>query len=158
MRTCRRSKKVPRLRRAPGLKGRPSPLPLSHPGERFPALRLRSIMLAVTTEQRHFARRLRRQATGPEDILWSLLRNRRLAGLKFRRQVPLLGYTLDFVCIDCRLIVEVDGRQHGWEAGYDAERTAEIERFGFTVIRFRNAEIIDDRDAVLAAIRKAAGG
>jgi len=112
----------------------------------------------MTSEQRHFARRLRRQATEPEDILWSLLRNRRLDGLKFRRQVPLLGYTLDFVCIDRRLIVEVDGRQHGWKADYDAERTAEIERFGFTVIRFRNAEIIDDRDAVLAAIRAAAGG
>jgi very-short-patch-repair endonuclease len=94
----------------------------------------------------------------PEDILWSLLRNRRLYGLKFRRQVPLFGYTVDFVCIDRRLIVEVDGHQHGWEAAYDAERTAEIERHGFTLMRFGNAEIIDDRDAVLAAIRAAAGG
>ncbi len=112
----------------------------------------------MTSEQRHFARRLRRQATEPEDILWSLLRNRRLDALKFRRQVPLLGYTVDFVCIDCRLIIEIDGRQHGWDAEYDAARSAEIERFGFTVIRFGNAEIIDDRDAVLAAIRAAAGG
>ncbi len=59
----------------------------------------------MTSEQRQFARRLRRQATEPEDILWSLLRDRRLDGLKFRRQL-LLGYTVDFVCIDRRLIVE----------------------------------------------------
>jgi hypothetical protein len=64
----------------------------------------------------------------------------------------------DFFCIDHRLIVEIDGRQHGREADCDAKRTAEIERFGLTVIRFGNAEIINDRNAVLAAIRKAAGG
>ena len=51
----------------------------------------------MTTEQRQFARKLRQRATDPEDILWSLLRNRRLDGLKFRRQVPLLGYTVDFI-------------------------------------------------------------
>jgi very-short-patch-repair endonuclease len=109
----------------------------------------------MTTEQRQFARKLRRRETEAEDVLWSLLRNRRLNGLKFRRQVPLLGYTVDFLCIQRRLIVELDGRQHGWEADYDAERTAEIERHGFTVIRFRNAEVVGDRDAVIAAIRNA---
>ena len=113
---------------------------------------------AMTTEHRHFARKLRRHSTEPEDILWSLLRNRQLDGLKFRRQVPLLGYTVDFLCIDRKLIIELDGRQHGWEVDYDAERTAEIERHGFIVIRFRNADVIGDRDAVLAMIRKAARG
>ena len=112
----------------------------------------------MTTEHRHFARKLRRHSTEPEDILWSLLRNRQLDGLKFRRQVPLLGYTVDFLCIDRKLIIELDGRQHGWEVDYDAERTAEIERHGFIVIRFRNADVIGDRDAVLAMIRKAARG
>jgi len=109
----------------------------------------------MTTEQRSFARRLRRQATEPEDILWALLRNRRLDGLRFRRQVPLLTYTVDFLCIDRKLIVEIDGRQHGWERDYDAARTQEIERFGFTVLRFSNAQVLDDRDAVVAAIRQA---
>jgi len=112
----------------------------------------------MTTEQRQFARKLRGHATKPEDILWSLLRNRQLNGLKFRRQVPLLSYTVDFICIDRKLIVEIDGRQHRWEADYDAARTAEIEQHGFKVIRFSNAEVVDDRDAVIAAIRKAIGG
>ena len=112
----------------------------------------------MTTEQRQFARQLRRQATKPEDALWSLLRNRQLDGLKFRRQAPLLGYTVDFICIDRKLIVEIDGRQHRWEADYDAARTGEIERHGFKVIRFSNAEVVDDSDAVIAAIRGAIGG
>ena len=106
----------------------------------------------MTTEQRSFARRLRRQATEPEDIIWELLRNRRLGGLKFRRQVPLLGYTVDFLCIDRKLIVEIDGRQHDWEREYDAARTVEIERHGFTVLRFSNAQVLNDRDGVMAAI------
>ncbi len=117
---------------------------------------IRISMITVTTEQRQFARKLRRRSTEAEDILWSLLRNRGLDGLKFRRQVPLLGYTVDFLCIDRKLIIELDGRQHGWEADYDTERTAEIERHGLTVIRFRNADVIIDRDAVIAAIRTAA--
>ncbi|QEL23933.1 DUF559 domain-containing protein [Bosea sp. F3-2] len=112
----------------------------------------------MTSERRQFARDLRRYSTEAESVLWSLLRDRRLDGLKFRRQVPLLGYTVDFVCIERRLIVEVDGRQHAWETEYDAVRTAEIERHGFTVIRFRNDEIIDNRDAVTAVIRQAVAG
>ncbi|MDX3809556.1 endonuclease domain-containing protein [Bosea thiooxidans] len=109
----------------------------------------------MTTEQRQFARKLRQQSTKPEDILWSLLRNRQLDGLKFRRQVPLLGYTVDFICIDRKLIIEIDGRQHCWEAGYDAARTREIEGHGFRVIRFGNTDLLWDRDAVIAAIRQA---
>jgi very-short-patch-repair endonuclease len=109
----------------------------------------------MTTEQRSFARRLRRQATEPEDIVWELLRNRRLDGRRFRRQVPLLAYTVDFLCVDRKLIVEIDGRQHGWEREYDAARTEEIERYGFAVLRFSNAQVLDDRDAVVAAIRRA---
>jgi len=111
----------------------------------------------MTTEQRCFARHLRAQSTKPEDILWSLLRNRQLDGLKFRRQVPLLGYTVDFICVDRKLIVEIDGHQHRWEANYDAARTAEIERHGFKVMRFGNAEVVDDRDRVIATIRGVIG-
>ena len=84
------------------------------------------------------------------------MRNRRLDGLKFRRQVPLLSYTIDFVCLERRLIVELDGRQHGWEAEYDAARTQEIEAFGFTVIRFSNELVLNNRDLVIERIREAA--
>ncbi|HEV2512450.1 endonuclease domain-containing protein [Bosea sp. (in: a-proteobacteria)] len=109
----------------------------------------------MTTEQRSFARRLRRRATPAEQVVWELLRNRRLDGLRFRRQVPLLGYTVDFICIERRLIVELDGAQHDHEQDYDAARTQEIERYGFTVLRFTNRQVLDDRDAVVAAIRAA---
>lgn len=110
----------------------------------------------MTTEQRIFARKLRVTQTKPEDVLWDILRNRRLDGLKFRRQVPLLSYTVDFVCLDRRLIVELDWRQHGWEVEYDAIRTQEIEAFGFTVIRFGNDLVLNDRDLVVERIREAA--
>ena len=106
----------------------------------------------MATERRQFARQLRRRSTEPEEILWSLLRNRQFDGVKFRRQVPLLGYIVDFICTDRKLVIEIDGRQHRWEADYDAARTEEIERHGFKVIRFNNVQVIGDRDGVIAAI------
>ncbi len=111
----------------------------------------------MASEQQDFARQLRRQSTKPEDILWELVRNRRLEGLKFRRQAPLLAYTVDFLCFERKLIVEIDGRQHAADRDYDAARTAEIERHGFVLIRFRNEEVLGDRDHVVARIRAAAG-
>jgi very-short-patch-repair endonuclease len=111
----------------------------------------------MATERQDFARKLRRHSTKPEDILWDLLRAGRLDGLKFRRQVPLLAYTVDFLCFQRKLIIELDGRQHDGEREYDAARTQEIERHGFVVIRFRNDLVLNDRDAVIAAIREAAG-
>jgi very-short-patch-repair endonuclease len=109
----------------------------------------------MTTEHRRFARGLRTRQTKPEDILWDVLRGRRLDGLKFRRQVPLLSYTVDFVCSDRKLIVELDGRQHGWEASYDEIRTREIEQYGFKLIRFSNGQVLNDLDFVIGHIRDA---
>jgi very-short-patch-repair endonuclease len=111
----------------------------------------------MATERQNFARKLRRQSTTPEDILWNLLRAHRLDGLKFQRQAPLLGYTVDFLCFQRKLVIEFDGAQHDVERDYDATRKQEIERHGFMVIRFRNEMVLNDRDAVLAAIREAAG-
>jgi very-short-patch-repair endonuclease len=111
----------------------------------------------MATERQDFARKLRRQSTKPEDILWDLLRARRLDGLKFQRQVPLLGYTVDFLCFQRKLVVELDGAQHDAERDYDAARTLEIERHGFIVVRFGNDLVLNDRDAVIALIREAAG-
>ena len=110
----------------------------------------------MTTEQRHFGRHLRRHATAAADKLWQALRGRRLAGLKWRRQVPLLGYTVDFVCVPAKLIVEVDGTQHTINAEYDHRRTEELERMGFTVLRFTNEEVVGDLDRVLERIAAAA--
>ncbi|PTM41260.1 DUF559 domain-containing protein [Bosea sp. 124] len=111
----------------------------------------------MATERQDFARKLRKQSTKSEDILWSLLRAHRLDGLKFQRQAPLLSYTVDFLCFQHKLVIELDGRQHEAEQDYDAARTQEIERHGFMVIRFRNDLVLNDRDAVIARIREAAG-
>jgi len=107
-------------------------------------------------EPRQFARNLRKTPTSAEDVLWQVLRGRRFQGLKFRRQVPFLNYTVDFLCVERKLIVEIDGKQHEWYAEYDARRTEEIERQGFAIIRFTNGEVMNDLESVLQIIAKAA--
>lgn len=85
------------------------------------------------------ARALRRNAPDTERLLWRLLRDRRLEGLKFRRQVPLGPYVLDFVCLRHRLVIEADGPFHDPER--DAVRDAWLDSKGFRVLRFPNTEI-----------------
>ncbi|PPJ46826.1 endonuclease domain-containing protein [Rhizobium sp. KAs_5_22] len=97
------------------------------------------------------ARDMRADGTRPEDILWQMLKDRRLEGFKFRRQVPLKGYILDFVCFEARLIVEVDGWQHA-ESPTDAVRDATFRAEGFRILRFWNDEVTDSPDAVCRAI------
>jgi very-short-patch-repair endonuclease len=104
-------------------------------------------------ERRQFARDLRRSPTPAEQILWKALRGGRLQGAKFRRQVPFDRYVIDFSCYLAKLVVELDGRQHEWFADYDAGRTEVLERMGVRVIRFANAEVCNDLDALLAQIR-----
>jgi very-short-patch-repair endonuclease len=110
----------------------------------------------LTTEQRRFGRHLRRHATTAEEKLWQALRGRRLAGLKWRRQAPLLAYTVDFLCVSAKLIVELDGAHHAIEAEYDARRAEELERMGFQVIRFSNEDVLADIERVLERISAAA--
>ncbi len=110
----------------------------------------------MTREPRQFARDLRKTPTSAEDTLWQALRARRFQNLKFRRQVPLLNYTVDFLCLERRLIVELDGKQHQWFSEYDKRRTEEIERHGFTSLRFTNHDALNDLDLVLAKISDAA--
>jgi very-short-patch-repair endonuclease len=98
------------------------------------------------------ARKLRRDQTEAEMKLWFRLRNRRLGGLKFRRQVPVAGFIADFLCQDARLIVEVDGGQHGEQVTSDAERTEILKNRGFEVLRFWNNEVLNDIEAVLECI------
>ncbi len=93
---------------------------------------------------------MRREPTFNERILWNLLRNRRLDDLKFRRQVPIGPYIVDFVCFGARLIVEADGPFHDTEA--DAVRDGWLKRAGFVVLRFPNSQISQEPEAVLADI------
>ena len=101
------------------------------------------------------ARSLRSRMTDAERILWYHLRARRLAGFKFRRQLVIEPYIVDFACIEAKLIVEADGGQHGEQENADAERTAFLNRSGYRVLRFWNHEILTDTDAVLERIHSA---
>jgi len=83
-----------------------------------------------------------------EQALWNLLRGRQIYGLKFRRQHPFGDYILDFVCLENKLVIEVDGGQHGQQAGYDESRTQELQAAGFHVLRFWNNEILKEIEAV----------
>jgi very-short-patch-repair endonuclease len=107
----------------------------------------------LPSERRQFARALRKHPTRAEDILSTQLRGSRFDGAKFRRQVPIDQYVVDFYCHAAKLVVELDGKQHEWFADYDSGRTEILERLGIRVIRFTNDEVCNDLDAVLARIR-----
>jgi very-short-patch-repair endonuclease len=86
--------------------------------------------------------------------MWSRLRNRRLAGLKFRRQHPWPPYVLDFYCAELRLVIELDGGQHYDNRGLEKDRlrTACLQRHGLEVLRFSNLDVLQNLDGVLREI------
>lgn len=99
-------------------------------------------------QKRDAARQLRRDSTDVERTMWRLLRDRRLGGAKFRRQVPIGPYVADFACVQHRLIVELDGGQHA-ENRSDARRDVLLAAQGWRVVRFWNNDLIENRDGVL---------
>ena len=100
------------------------------------------------------AKDLRREMTPAEARLWYHLRAKRFDGVKFIRQNPRAGAIVDFVARSRKLIIEVDGDTHAGDEAIakDAERTARLERQGYQVIRFSNADVMGNMEAVLAAI------
>src|SRR5580765_7342797 len=98
------------------------------------------------------ARRVRRDQTDAERALWFRLRDRRLAGLKFRRQMPIASYVVDFCCESARLIIELDGGQHATSQEEDAKRTAALEAQGYLVLRFWNDDVLKNTDGVVESI------
>ena len=102
------------------------------------------------------ARVLRSSSTDAERLLWSKLRDRRLAGHKFRRQHPVGSFFADFACIECLLIVELDGGRHYEDEAQrrDATRTVVLKEHGFEVLRFSNREVLGETDSVLQVIRE----
>ena len=111
----------------------------------------------VAPHQTAKARRLRRDSTIPERILWGELRNRKLFGLRFRRQYPIGPFIADFYCTQAQLVVEVDGMSHSGRADADRRRTEFIQRHGLHVLRVTNDDVLDDLDAVLMMIACEAG-
>ena len=100
---------------------------------------------------RGFARSMRTDATKAEHVLWQAVRGKQLEGLKFKRQVPIGGHIVDFVCFEERLIVELDGAQHS-ESSTDPLRDRFFEGQGFRTIRFWNHEVEQDIDGVCQTI------
>ena len=101
------------------------------------------------------ARRLRQESTDAEKALWQLLRRHQLAGYKFRRQVPAGRYIVDFMCLNPKLVIELDGGQHQAQSAADAARTRWLEQRGFRVIRFWNNQALEETEAVTEAILNA---
>ncbi len=100
---------------------------------------------------RQHAKALRKQSTNSEKHLWYYLRANRL-GFKFKRQVPIGAYIVDFVCLEKRLIVELDGGQHLDNQSYDMSRTAWLNAHGFKVLRFWNNEVLQQTESVIEVI------
>ena len=108
---------------------------------------------AMKTHLLH-ARALRRNMTPQERKLWFLLRDRRFAGYKFRRQLPLGRFVVDFACWQAKLVIELDGGQHSENVDYDELRTLWLARHGWRVVRFWNNDL-DNVEGVLMAITAA---
>jgi very-short-patch-repair endonuclease len=101
------------------------------------------------------AKNLRNNPTEVEHALWQHLRLRQLGGYKFRRQQPLGHYIVDFVCLEKRLIIDVDGGQHSSQCAYDEQRSIWLESQGFRVLRFWDNEVMQDIEAVKGVIWRA---
>ena len=100
------------------------------------------------------AKNLRKNSTDAERRLWYNIRAKQLDGYKFRRQQPLGNYVVDFVCLEKRLKIELDGGQHAIDNKKDIERDNWLKKEGFNVLRFWNNDVLDNHDGVLSEIRK----
>ena len=99
------------------------------------------------------AKALRSKQTEAEQRLWYHLRAHRFMGLKFKRQKPMGRYIVDFVCLEHRLIIELDGGQHADQLVYDRHRDAWLRSQGYTVLRFWNNDVMQQLESVLEQIR-----
>ena len=98
------------------------------------------------------SRILRNNSTDAERHLWRHLRRRQLSGQRFRRQVAIGRYIADFVCLEAKLVIELDGSQHQQRNLYDERRSRELEAHGFRIIRFWDNQVFQETDAVLEMI------
>jgi very-short-patch-repair endonuclease len=109
----------------------------------------------MTERLTSFAKTLRKNTTQVESVLWDRLRGRQLEGIKFRRQQPVGRFIVDFVSLERRVLVELDGGQHVENTSKDRERDTELTARGFTVLRFWNNEVSENLEGVLEVIRDA---
>ena len=123
----------------------PSPLPVEG------GARARERVGGRGGELRQYAKSMRSNPTDAESRLWTILRGKRLATHKFKRQVPIDDYIVDFVNFGARLIVEADGSQH-LDSRYDTKRDAYLRDQGFRILRFWNSDILKNSNGVATAI------
>lgn len=105
-----------------------------------------------TKKLRAFSKQLRTKSTEAESALWYHLRHRRFCGIKFLRQKIIAGYIVDFVSLEVRLIIELDGSQHALQQDYDNCRSEKLQALGFQIIRFWNDDVLRNQDMVLETI------
>jgi very-short-patch-repair endonuclease len=103
----------------------------------------------------NLAKALRKRSTDAERLLWNQLRARQMGGLKFRRQEPIGGHIVDFVCYDRKLVIELDGAGHASQRGDDRARDSWLQGQGFRVIRVLDNEILVNTQGVLDVIEGA---
>jgi len=101
----------------------------------------------------NLSRNLRKRQTDAENLLWRHLRGKQLHGLRFRRQQPIGRYIADFVCLEKRLILEIDGGQHAIEKEKDEERSDWLITEGYSILRFWNNDVLTNLEGVLETIR-----
>jgi very-short-patch-repair endonuclease len=109
------------------------------------------------TQVKSAARELRQPQTAAEQNLWERVRDRKLGGLKFRRQHPIGRFIADFYCAACSLVIELDGESHAGQAEHDAGRTEWLQQHGYRVLRFANHDIEHGITGVLETILRECG-
>jgi len=112
----------------------------------------KSMYYGAKPETFEAARILRGKTTHHEKLLWERLKLKQICGVRFRRQHPIDFFIADFYCHEARLVVEIDGEIHDQQKEYDDGRSAEMERYFIKVIRFKNSEIENNIDLVVARI------
>ena len=103
---------------------------------------------------KNHVRELRQNSTDAERRLWNFLRAKRLKGYKFRRQHLIHPFIVDFICLEKRVIIELDGGQHAEKSPYDEKRALFLESKGYTVLRFWNNEVFKETEVVLGEISR----
>ena len=110
---------------------------------------------AIYDEIKQRARVMRRNPTPAEDMLWKRIRRKQVGGFRFRRQFAIERFIVDFYCFEARLVLEIDGAIHDepGHAEYDNQRQQYLEALGMRVLRFTNAQVTNDAEAVVEFIR-----
>lgn len=112
---------------------------------------MRNKIIPYNPELKEYARKLRRNSTLSETLLWNKIKNNAL-GVQFHRQVPLLSYIVDFYCHELLLAIEIDGNSHDFKYEYDFNRQGELENYGIQFIRFNDVAVKREMFSVILSI------